>query len=69
MQTYYTTKHPPITAKLTQAREPSGLRAASATFPPLESTVVSCCVVGAATTFSRSRLQEIAIVYFFGVVK
>ena len=69
MQTYYITNHPRVTATLMQAREPSELRVASATFPQLESTVVSCYVVDVATIFSRSRLQEIAIVYFFGVVK
>lgn len=69
MGIYYIINHRLITVTQMQPREPSGLRVASATFPLLESTVVSCCVVGVVTTFSRSRLQETAIVYFFGVVK
>lgn len=69
MQIYYTINHRRITVTQMQARDPSGLRAVSATFPRLESTVVSYCVVGVVTTSSRSRLREIATVYFFGVVK
>ena len=58
-----------IIATQTRARDPSGLRDVYVTFHLLESMAASCCAADADIIFNRSRLQEIATVYFSGAAK